>query len=61
MVDLSLFRADHPPATLRLHAAHGGHAIWHTPAKAIAMRHLIETIRCSNRAKFDRLEQNIVT
>ena len=61
MVDLCFFGADHAPASLRFHAAHGGQSLGHTPAKSIAVRYLIESIRCSDGPDLDRFKKDVIT
>src|SRR6185295_7405415 len=59
-VDVGLFGADHRPASLRLHAAHGGHGAREAHAHAVAMRDLEETVLGRDRAEADGFEQDIV-
>ena len=44
VVDLHLLGADHAPAALGLHAAHGGQALRHAVAHAVAVGHLVEAV-----------------
>ncbi len=50
MMDFHLFGADHAPAAFGFHTAHGGEAVRHAIAKAVAVRHLIEAIGRDYRA-----------
>ena len=59
-MDLRFFGADHAPAAFGFHAAHGCQSLRHAPAKSIAMRHLIETIRRGDRSDLDGLKENVV-
>ena len=60
-MNFRFFSADDSPAALGFHAAHGGKSLGHTPAKAVAMRHLIKTVWRGDGSKLDRLKKDIVT
>jgi hypothetical protein len=60
-MDLAFLGADHGPAALGLHAAHGRQRQRHVVAHAVAMGHLVEAVAGGDGADLDRLEQDIVT
>ena len=60
VVNFGLFGADHAPTAFGFHSTHGGHAFGHPPAESVAVRHLIEAIRCGDRTDLDGLEENVV-
>ena len=60
VVDLHHLGADHGPAALRLHAAHGGEGRGIAVAHAVAMGHLVEAVARHMGADADGFEENVV-
>src|ERR1044071_8554973 len=59
MMDLGLFCTYNAPASLRFHAAHGGHSLGHAISKPVAMRYLVKTVRRKDGTDWDRFKENI--
>ena len=60
VVDLHHLGADHGPAALGLHAAHGGQRRGVAIAHAVAVRHLVEAVPRRHGADAHGLEENVV-
>ena len=60
LVNLGLLGADHGPAAFRLDAAHGCVLRAVPPSHAVAMRHLIKTVRSDDRTDPNRIEEYVV-
>ena len=60
-MDVGLLCADHSPAALGLHRAHGDHRTRKDDAHAVAVRHLEEAVLGDDRADADRVEQDVIS
>ena len=60
LMNLGHFSADHGPAALGFHAAHGGKRRRIAPAHAVAVGNLIEAVARRNGSDFHGFKQDIV-